>query len=317
LIRGDDFIYAEQKAIKSICLSYVSHSFSTTADYIIGKNSVNEPAGVPLTSFWIIIKAIGIGAVVGVLFAAIPCRKIVFKPLLTVQTSSSISENVPSGIQVENAATTAGWRDREDVKTMDALKSTQKNGSVDEHFNFFKSRFARVYSSSKEEIRRKKLFEGNLNIINAMNKQHPLAFFAVNHYADYSEGEKQMLKMNRNPIENLRKAFYGITPSTTSIFSASSTGWLQANDCAGCELYPDLINITIDNMPKSIDWRNLGAVTNVKKQQVLFMPKLNVIYLLCVDNLSFSTYSSSPSTELRELLGFLINCRHRRSKLFS
>jgi hypothetical protein len=242
-------------------------SFSTT-EKRIGKYSVIEPAGVPLTTFWVIFKAIGIGAVVGVLFAAIPCRKIVLKPLLTVQTSSPISENVQSGVQDNKPAAAAGWREREDVKMMDSLKEAQ-NDSIDEQFVSFKSRFARVYASNEEEKMRKEIFEDNLNIINAMNKQHPLALFAINHYADYTESEKQSMKMKRNPIESLHRSFYdGVAPSM-STFSTSITGWVQASDCAGCELYPELKNISIDNMPKSIDWRNLGAVTKVKNQEVI------------------------------------------------
>jgi hypothetical protein len=257
----------EKNFINVSLLICVLFSFSTT-EKRIGKYSVIEPAGVPLTTFWVIFKAIGIGAVVGVLFAAIPCRKIVLKPLLTVQTSSSISENVQSGIQDNKPAATAGWREREDVEMMNSLKGAQ-NDSVDEQFVYFKSRFERVYASNEEEKMRKEIFEENLDIINAMNKQHPLALFAMNHYADYTESEKQRIKMKRNPIENLHRSFHdGVAPST-STYSTSSTGWIQASDCAGCELYPELKNISINNMPKSIDWRNLGAVTKVKNQEVI------------------------------------------------
>lgn len=49
--------------------------------------------------------------------------------------------------------------------------------------------------------------------------------------------------------------------------SVGEVGWATVDDCAACKSFPHFADYTLDNLPSSFDWRELGAVGPVLNQK--------------------------------------------------
>jgi hypothetical protein len=113
------------------------------------------------------------------------------------------------------------------------------------------SQFAKQYTDSKEEALRYVLFKSNLRIINEHNaafKSGASSFWmAMNSLTDLSDQEYRSL--------------LGYKPKPALSISANAT------NCTHQDIIP----------PASVDWRQAGAVTTVRKSQLFLVlnPSLN------------------------------------------
>lgn len=119
---------------------------------------------------------------------------------------------------------------------------------AEHHFNLFKHKFGKVYSSKDEHDYRFKIFKSNLNRAKRHQLMDPSAVHGVTRFSDLTPRE-------------FRKSVLGLR------------GVGLPKDANAAPILPT------DNLPKDFDWREKGAVTAVKNQ-VLFLIVIMIIICL-------------------------------------
>jgi len=112
--------------------------------------------------------------------------------------------------------------------------------AFDKHFNEFKQEHNKKYDTLLEVEERRKIFLDNTRFISAMNTRNPTFQLAVNHLADKSEDELDILRGRK---VTLKSSNGGLPFKSNKMYSSSG-----------------------DALPDNWDWRLLGAVNPVKDQ---------------------------------------------------
>eukprot|EP00618_Florenciella_parvula_P001001 CAMPEP_0119521098 /NCGR_PEP_ID=MMETSP1344-20130328/36910_1 /TAXON_ID=236787 /ORGANISM="Florenciella parvula, Strain CCMP2471" /LENGTH=554 /DNA_ID=CAMNT_0007559041 /DNA_START=39 /DNA_END=1703 /DNA_ORIENTATION=- len=250
--------------------------------------------------------------------AAVGLATVGYVSTKSTSTTSALDEVAPptdvppSDAPSDADSTNMAWMERDDVKRISAQKVVYGDMTPDDIaslFVKFQSDFNRDYSSvsETEEADRFVMFKKNLVMIDALNRQNPLAKFGITEAGDYTEEERNMKKMStkyanyENMKANLPAGVVdaaskgpahvagmqfdvnvptdghsgggrggGSSSSTEAGGTDMQTGqvsWASEDDCAACSKFPGLHNYTTANRPDDFDWRELGAVTEVKNQK--------------------------------------------------
>lgn len=121
-----------------------------------------------------------------------------------------------------------------------AMSRTLSESSVVEAHQQWMIKYGRTYTNSSELEKRKRIFKENLEYIENFN----------------NAGNKSY-KLGLNPYSDL----------TSEEFIASHTGFKVPNQLSSSKMRSVAIPFNLnDDIPKKIDWRQQGAVTNVKDQ---------------------------------------------------
>jgi len=112
---------------------------------------------------------------------------------------------------------------------------------VETIFREYKNSFNKNYADDLEHVKRKDIFRHNLRFINTLNRQHLTYKLQVNHFADATDKE-----MNR--YKGLLNESY--------------------QDETALKFEPPKIDLAITPIPSSLDWREYGAVTDVRSQGI-------------------------------------------------
>ncbi len=120
-------------------------------------------------------------------------------------------------------------------------------------FEDFMNKYGKIYQSLEEEDYRFNTFKNNLNKIDDLNLKSPNALYDINEFTDMTpeEFKKYMLGYDSNRI--------------TDLLPGEVDDW-DDSQCSACRRYREMAEYTMDNLPESFDWEDLGAVTPVKNQ---------------------------------------------------
>ncbi|XP_047134693.1 uncharacterized protein LOC100204117 isoform X2 [Hydra vulgaris] len=108
-------------------------------------------------------------------------------------------------------------------------------------FSQFKNSFSKDYSNHTEHVKRKDIFRHNVRFINTINRQHLPYKLHVNHFADVTDNEMQRYKGLLNE---------------------------SYNDINAKKFEPPNIDFSVTPIPRKLDWREYGAVTDVRSQGI-------------------------------------------------
>jgi C1A family cysteine protease len=111
------------------------------------------------------------------------------------------------------------------------------SGEVDREFEKFKSTYGKSYQNNKEHESRKTNFRHNFRFVHSTNRQGRSFRVAVNHLADTTQDERKRMRGYRYTGPNNGLPF-------------------------------EMTNKMVQDMPDSLDWRLMGAVTPVKDQAI-------------------------------------------------
>lgn len=124
-------------------------------------------------------------------------------------------------------------------------------------FEDFKSTYGKSYPNPDNEAERYEIFKSNTVYIEQMNRasSYPYATFGINQFADMTADEFQStVLMNRDDL-----TYPTSLPGETA----------YDGECTACHRYSNLTAYLPEaggTIPQSFDWRDWGAVTDVKNQ---------------------------------------------------
>jgi C1A family cysteine protease len=102
------------------------------------------------------------------------------------------------------------------------------------------AKYGRVYSDAVEKARRFEVFKANVAFIESVNAGNHKFWLEANHFADLTDDE-------------FRATRTGYRPRPAAASSQKTTGFRYTN-------------VSLDDVPASVDWRTKGAVTPIKDQ---------------------------------------------------
>ncbi len=119
-------------------------------------------------------------------------------------------------------------------------------------FENFMIKYGKLYKNIDEEDYRFNIFKNNLAIIDDLNLKSAHALYDINEFSDMTTEEFSKYKL-------------GYDNSKSGMLPGEVVDW-DDSQCSACKRFPELAEITMDNLPESFDWEDYGAVTPVKNQ---------------------------------------------------
>lgn len=130
----------------------------------------------------------------------------------------------------------------EDLTSMDKLI---------ELFESWMAKHGKIYETIEEKLRRFDIFKDNLKHIDERNKAVSNYWLGLNEFADLTHHE-------------FKSMYLGLRPVTAGPRESESFSYEH---------------VSLVDLPKSVDWRKKGAVTNVKNQGSCGK-QLNILYIV-------------------------------------
>ncbi|GAA0167257.1 cysteine protease [Lithospermum erythrorhizon] len=118
--------------------------------------------------------------------------------------------------------------------------------NADHHFNLFKEHFSKAYVSKEEHDYRLGVFKANMRRALRHQKLDPSAVHGVTQFSDFTPAE-------------FRRRFLGLNGGRRSL--------RVPEDANQAPILPT------DDVPEEFDWREHGAVTNVKNQVIVLIER--------------------------------------------
>lgn len=97
------------------------------------------------------------------------------------------------------------------------------------------------------------------------SKNYPDSSERAKRFAIFAENVKNIVDHNANPAVNYRKGVNQFTDWTRDEFSTRMNGYVKAPMPEAVSV-PSLKNKKIEDLPDSVDWRDKGAISEVKDQ---------------------------------------------------
>ncbi|CAM9436384.1 unnamed protein product [Heterosigma akashiwo] len=146
-------------------------------------------------------------------------------------------------------------------------------------FREFQLKYLKSYAEDEDEsARRFQNFMGNLERIDALNKEPSSANYGITLFADYSEEELKMIKGYKmeEEIAAFGASFLGATNQQdaaaveTDTYTDDLLGFQDYSDdlCGAETRYPEFCSMTTNTLPESFDWRDYGAVSSMRNQYI-------------------------------------------------
>jgi len=141
-----------------------------------------------------------------------------------------------------------------------ALETLYGDGGIESHYEMFQQfqeTYRKSYKSNEEKQSRFEVFRQNLAIIDKLNEEASTkkknTKYGLTHFADMTHEEwKELVLMDRSNLE-APIGLPGLIP-------------FEIDNCLSCNLFPQFSEYDSTNLPENFDWRDYGAVTNVKNQ---------------------------------------------------
>ncbi|CAM9380518.1 unnamed protein product [Choristocarpus tenellus] len=140
--------------------------------------------------------------------------------------------------------------------TVTVRYSSMSDEEMDALFASFINRFQKSYNEAEKRMRME-IFRTNLARIDEMNSLSSHATYGITQFTDLTRAEFQS-QLTNGKVSDQAKEY---ARRTSKAFND-----LDADGCQACTRFPKLAQYSENNLPTSFDWRDYGAVTEVKNQ---------------------------------------------------
>jgi len=123
-----------------------------------------------------------------------------------------------------------------------SAQSSAMSGALADDFEKFIEKFKKEYVSLEEKVNRFEIFRTNVKYVDEHNQKGASYQLSVNHFADYT-------------VHELKEKILGLFHHNKTAITAEA----KVND--------ELSNVNVNDLPKSVDWREKGCVSEVKDQK--------------------------------------------------
>lgn len=162
-----------------------------------------------------------------------------FNPMLEFMSAHSEQDSQPINDNPTEATTNQSVGNESMTSPMDGKKHYEF--IVEKIFKDYKDIFKKEYKDEMEHVKRKDIFRHNLRFINNKNRQNLTFKLQLNHFADVTDDEMKYFRglLNESYVDNNAQIFH-----------------------------PPHLDIESIEVPKTLDWREYGAISDVRSQGI-------------------------------------------------
>jgi len=146
------------------------------------------------------------------------------------------------------------------------LNLLETDSFYEAQFQVFQDKFSKSYSDDKEKEKRFKVFKDKALKVKKMNAEAKSAgkkvTYGVNTWSDWTHEEMKEKILTYGQVTYPE----GHTTGREMLLAGQVSKFKPLEDCPACTRYPGHSKYTFSNMPTDFDWRDYGAVTDVKNQ---------------------------------------------------